>query len=305
MSLTTDSKFHILADFSCAFLLVFIASFSTAVPLQDATDGTFPNDLQLSGPSGFFNSPVDTSNVLAFNSEINPQSSNNLNINPGIPETSNSNSEDAMFDYLGSPIPLHESKPIAPSNSEIDNNHIDRPTTSDSGLDTYYTDSLTMTQNLVSSCAADGTQDKENDMCASPTPDNYIQVDPNARAIDSNSYPESVVERNNALKTKDDQFLNTELDWPVEIDQICKSYSTPGPHWRPFPVCCIGPRLALIGHYDGMEVTNEGNCLTWILQRPWCLAAVALRPLLGRYCCRYMKEMRSWGWTGMNCVPVT
>lgn len=301
MSPTTYSKFHILADLSCVFLVMFMASFSTAVPFEDAADGTFPNNLPLSGLNGFFDSPVDASNVLAFNSEINPQS-NNLNINPGTPESSNSNSDGAILDDLGSPIPLDESMPSTPFNSEIDNKNIDRPTTFDSGLGTYYPDPI-MTQNSVSSCATDGTQDKENNMCASPTPDSYIRVPPGARATDPNEYPESVVKKNNALKTEDNRFLDTNPDWPVDFDEICKSYSTPGLSWRPFPLCCIGPRLALIGLEHGLEVTNEGNCLTWIRERPWCLAAIALRPGQGWYCCKYMKNLMNWGWAGMNCVP--
>lgn len=298
--------------------LIFIASFSAAVPLESSTD----NRLALFDSNGFAGSPVDTSKGLAFNLDPNQGSSSNLNsgvsgitsevtsgttsdintgispgisginipdINPGIPVTSNPNGDSTVFsfNYQDSSVPLDEKNAVSSSKSEFDsNNDIDDPVTPDSATDT---DPLIIAQNAGSSCPV-----PERLEC--PNPDNFLRRPPSSRA-NPQTYPGRDVARRylKQLLEKDDTFMESFTHYPTDMGRVCRSYRQDG-SVRALPVCCLGPTDIISMSTTGLTVSNEGNCVTYVPNRPRCMNHKR------RFCCADALDVMALGYQAFNCV---
>lgn len=303
-------------------LLIAMASFSAAFPIQDETesysvkapvlDDSASNFIDFSVPIG----DPDAPNFQAFNSGTNLES--NSETDSRILETSNSESPSAGFDLnnlglsnLDKSIPSvsFSTAPVSPpSNSgtpEVNSNHVQSPV----AINSATTDPLIVAQNPTSMCASDGTKaTKIEDIC--PNPDwvlqNLLQSMEVKKGADNDPtpYDPETEERNEAIKNNDDRWFKEleshpdDLTLDADMDKVCKSYWEDG-IWRVFPFCCLGPSIFLRKLSRFIETTHEGNCVTFIPARPWC----TFNPE-NLFCCAAAGKLMRWGWMGLSCVPM-
>ncbi|MCJ1468108.1 hypothetical protein MMC07_006736 [Pseudocyphellaria aurata] len=281
--------------------LVFMASFSAAIPLQGSTD----NDLAFDS-NGFLGSSVDTSKVLAFNLDQNQESFSNLNsgvsgitsednsgatsdvssgitfgisginipnISPGVPMTSNPNGDSTVFSLNDQDpsVPLDEKILISSSTAGGDNG-IEDLVTPDSAIDP---NTLIIAQNGGSSCAV-----PERREC--PNPDNFLRR-PKSR-IDPQTLPgrDTAKKYWQKLLEQDDTFMNSFTHYPENMRSLCISYLDGTV--RPLPVCCIARSRLYAITITGLEVTDQGNCVTYVPNRPRCTNPKH------RFCCEYADD---------------
>lgn len=303
-------------------LLIAMASFSAAFPLRDETesysvkapvlDDLASNVIDYSVPIG----DPDAPSFQAFNSGTNLES--NSETDSRILETSNSESPNAGFDLhnlglsnLDKSIPTvsFSTAPVVPPSNlgtpEVNSNNVESPV----AINSATTNPLIVAQNPTSMCASDGTKaTKFEDIC--PNPDWVLQIllqsmeFKNGADEDPTPYDPETEKRNDAIKKNDQHWFNEleshpeDLTLDADMDKVCKSYLEDIVS-RALPFCCLGPSTFIRRLSRFIDITNEGNCVTFIPARPWC----TFNPE-NLFCCAGAGKLMRWGRTGFNCVPM-
>ncbi|MCJ1463040.1 hypothetical protein MMC07_001644 [Pseudocyphellaria aurata] len=274
-------------------LLIFIASFSAAVPLLDFTEPYSEQTLVSNDPvldANIFYDTVPiigvssvTPSILASNSETNPES--NTKSDAGIQEISNPNLGNLAFNLnalgpsiqLDGSVPSPQLQPASPlvlaSNSGPDENLV----TVDS---TEQTDQLpwTVAQSSGSVCRTDdskGSDTKKIDAC--PNPMNAFIRAPRGHAPSRNTPAEFITR-----EKRDEAWVNKNIENVFVSNNhqdICNRKKSSGTQ-RHYPFCCVGGVIRVYDPATGL-ITDQLNCVALIPGRP-CEKRVRNRELSAR-----------------------
>ncbi|MCJ1461470.1 hypothetical protein MMC07_000067 [Pseudocyphellaria aurata] len=311
------------------FRLIFIASYSAAVPLQDITEPhysgqtLFWND-RVPDPNEFYDRvPIGVSsvapNILASNSETNPESPNPNN-DPGNQDISNQNLGNPAFNLndiafgpsvqLGDSVPSPPFQPTSPldlgSSSGTDMNSVTVGFTETDPNIATDPNLWTVAQSSGPMC-----RPKQPEICPNPETHRIYLFQPHRKKSPQKGVyplpdgpPQLDEPAPPAISTedKDDLWTQKQENEGVKIGgdhfDICARTTYRDGVKRSFPFCCIG---GVLRRYSS-GATDRDRCIGLVVGRPackehaywFCCLAAALGPL--------PPGVIPWGWNGINCM---